>query len=67
MIDVGTVLTFKLLVPGDPEPGTQSRGRTPTELELTRIFETIGEMLGISPWGSRFGYGRFKVVSVAKQ
>jgi hypothetical protein len=67
MIDVGTVLTFNLLVPSDPEPGTKARGRAPTAEELGQIFAVIGDILGISPWGSRFGYGRFKVVSIEKK
>lgn len=36
--------------------------RPPTEEEVFKCFDIIGAEIGLSPWGSKFGYGRFEVV-----
>lgn len=38
--------------------------RPPTQDEFLKIMTFIGDMLGLSPFGSKFGYGRFKVISL---
>lgn len=30
-------------------------------IELKNILELVGKFFGLSPWGSKFGYGKFKV------
>ena len=35
-----------------------------TESNLTEILERMGRFVGISPYGHKLGYGRFKVVKV---
>lgn len=37
--------------------------RTPTPAEMVSIAEIVGEYFGLSPWGTKFGYGRFSVLS----
>jgi len=64
-IPVGAELSFKLIVSEKPDPSKRADGeRSPTEDELFKIFETLGQLIGVSPWGSRFGYGRFDVMHV---
>lgn len=58
-----TVLTMQVLVTR-PLP-KQSTGQTPPSAEeLSQIFKFVGSMLGLSPWGGHFGYGRFEVISL---
>lgn len=54
----GTVLTLEFLI-------REEQKRCPTPHELKRMFEVCGEYLGLSQWGSKFGYGRFEVMLVA--
>lgn len=61
-IGKGTVLTFNPILLSTQEP-SQSAGklRAPTLSEMKDIMGCVGHMLGLSPWGSKFGYGRFTV------
>jgi hypothetical protein len=53
----GTVLTFRVAVTsGQDKPA-------PTLEQVKQLFSYIGEFLGISQFGNRFGYGRFTVES----
>lgn len=54
----GTVLTFRLAVT------TDSENQKPTAEQVQSLFGYIGEFIGISQWGNRFGYGRFSVDNV---
>lgn len=64
-INKGTILTFPLLLASSADPTSPlDAGRPPSIKELEQIFSLIGEMLGLSPWGSKFGYGRFRVESL---
>jgi hypothetical protein len=54
----GTVLTFRLAVTGS------QLLPAPTPDEVKALFSYIGEFIGISQWGNRFGYGRFTVDTV---
>jgi hypothetical protein len=44
--------------------GIQINSRPPTKEEVKECFTIIGESIGLSPWGSKFGYGRFIVEEV---
>jgi hypothetical protein len=57
----GTVLTMQVLVT-QPLPNSTSHGKPPTLKELEQIFSFVGSMLGLSPWGGHFGYGRFDII-----
>lgn len=61
----GAEITFPVLVASKHALGdSASKGRPPTEEELKEIMNLIGKTLGLSPWGSKFGFGRFKVKSI---
>lgn len=45
------------------KPAQGSRGNAPTPAEVVQMAEIVGEYFGLSPWGSKFGCGRFKVLS----
>ena len=55
-------LSFELLLtrPIDEDSGL----RAPTAEELKTILEFIGKYLGISPWGSKFNFGRFDLLEL---
>lgn len=61
-INVGAVLTIYLQVasslPGEPNK------KVPSRADLENLFVFIGKFVGLSPWGSRFDYGRFDVVEL---
>jgi hypothetical protein len=59
----GTVLTMQVLVTRNL-PNHQTALKPPTQEELSQIFKFVGAMLGLSPWGGHFGYGRFDVISL---
>lgn len=63
-IQTGTVLTIPITIfsalPDNPM-AEALKLRPPTEEELKKCFAVIGESIGLSPFGSRFGYGRFIV------
>lgn len=64
-IGVGAELGINLMVSEHPAPGSEKRGlQAPTQDELRQIFSLIGSLMGISPWGAGFGYGRFDVLDV---
>lgn len=54
----GTVLTFRVAVTDGQELPA------PNAEHLKHLFSYIGEFIGISQWGNRFGYGRFAVEAV---
>lgn len=64
----GTVITFPVFILTELEQrnfnGIQISSRPPTKEEVKECFEIIGESIGLSPWGSKFGYGRFIVEEV---
>ena len=61
----GAELTLQVLVTDELSPEELDVGlRAPTPEELTKVFSVIGELVGISPWGNNFGYGRFTVLSL---
>ena len=57
----GTVLTLPLFITSNEDPKSSLRPPDPTEVH--QLFAFVGQWLGISPWGGKFGYGRFTVES----
>lgn len=63
-IQTGTLITISVTVLSSlpDNPLAESLGlRPPTVDEVRQCFEIIGERIGLSPFGSHFGYGRFIV------
>ena len=62
------VLAFDILVTKPlPAGGGDVSMTSPDKDELTQIFAFIGKMIGLSPWGTRFGFGRFTVEQVIEK
>ena len=60
-----TTLTFNVLVTKPHPVSTESVGlRPPDQEELMALFAFVGKMIGLSPWGTRFGFGRFTVEQI---
>ena len=65
----GTVMSFDIFVLGSLEEQSNGKGnitiplRPPTKEEVMGLFSLIGSHIGLSPWGSKFGYGRFSIVT----
>lgn len=59
----GAIVTFgaSIVTPDPSEPPTTQTLRRPEPEELAKALERIGNTLGISPFGSQFGYGRFNI------
>jgi hypothetical protein len=66
-IEPGVVLTFTVFLPKELPPkdtGEQpAKRRPPTPEEFKTILGAVGEHVGLSPWGSEIGLGRFKIES----
>ena len=60
----GTVLTVPVLITSTSE---NSSLRPPATEEFKSLINFTGKMLGLSPWGCRFGYGRFYVLSITEK
>jgi len=64
----GAVITFDLLVTTPPPgPSDSSSVSPPDNVELKSILAFVGKMLGLSPWGTRFGFGKFTVEQVTSK
>jgi len=61
-VRTGTVLTIPLLIMA----GHENDPLPPTINELHEMLSFMGAWTGLSPWGSKFNYGRFEVQDVAK-
>lgn len=57
----GSMFTIPITILTQKENAYDEGERPPTEKEVLRMLEIMGEDIGISPWGSKFGYGRFIV------
>jgi len=53
----GTVLTFDFMVREDLP-------KCPDVAQFKNMFQFVGEYLGLSQFGSKFGFGRFELLSV---
>lgn len=64
----GTVISFPVMILGSLEQNNPLGlpERPPTQDEIIQCFELIGESIGLSPWGSKFGYGRFMLLPEQK-
>jgi hypothetical protein len=60
-ISKGGILGFRVLILNRSEAPAK---RPPSLDEFRALLNTIGQMIGVSPWGSKFEYGRFLVLSV---
>ena len=60
----GTVLTVPILI---TSTSSNSALRPPDVEELKNLLNFAGKMLGLSPWGCRFGYGRLYVLSTTEK
>lgn len=61
-INIGAILTITLQVnSADPK---KKDAVSPGRLELEQLFRFIGKFIGLSPWGNKFDFGRFEVLSV---
>lgn len=60
-INRNSVLSFEITI---PERSEHEHKRPPNVEETRELFSYIGEHLGLSPWGSKYGYGRFRVESL---
>lgn len=58
----GSVLAFSVFLLGSEEGDATDNKRPMTEDEFKECLKLVGEFIGISPWGSKFGYGRFDVL-----
>lgn len=58
-ISPNTIITFPIYA-FDLEESTGSPGAT--KEEIYKVFSVIGEIIGLSPWGNSYGYGRFVVL-----
>jgi hypothetical protein len=60
-----TILTFNILVTKPlPIVGESNGQRQPDLDELNKLFSFVGKMIGLSPWGTRFGFGKFTVEQI---
>lgn len=57
----GTHLTFEILLTESLEKDGR---RAPTLEEFTSILKFVGKYLGISPWGSKFDFGRYELLDL---
>lgn len=70
--NVGAEITIPILIISNLEEGSEApiknafeeafKPKPPTENDIIECFELIGSNIGLSPWGSKFGYGRFIVL-----
>lgn len=63
-IPESTVLEFNVLITDKPLSTYNKETQPPSKDQLMLIFKFIGNLLGFSPWGSHFGYGRFDIESL---
>jgi hypothetical protein len=60
----GAELTFEVMLTSVSEDETR---RPPTAEEFRKVMECVGKTIGLSPWGSKYSYGRFKVLSLTEK
>ena len=66
-VEPGQVIVQPMLLTDGPDnisARKRNGARLPAVGELGAVLDLIGQWCGISPWGNRYGYGRFDVVSV---
>lgn len=66
-IKAGSLLDLPLMLT-TRHPHSTSSATIPPDLAILRqLLEFMGARLGISPWGSKFNYGRFNVISITEK
>ena len=60
----GLVLTIEVMITSVPE---SAHKRAPTADEVRQMLELAGRLCGWSPFGGRFGFGRFVVLEFAEK
>lgn len=70
--NVGSEITIPILIVSELEDKDETQPKNafaemfktkpPTKQDVIDCFEIIGANIGLSPWGSKFGYGRFVVI-----
>lgn len=73
----GAEITIPILIVSELEDNVESQSKNifeatfktkaPTKKDIIECFELIGSNIGLSPWGSKFGYGRFIVLKDNEQ
>ena len=63
-ITPNTVLTFPVFFTACPPPNVDEGMRAPTLEEFKQLLSFVGERVGLSPYRSEEGWGRFKVESI---
>ena len=62
-----TILTFDILITSVyTEQGLNAK-QPPDAEQFTALMNFVGKMIGLSPWGSKFGFGRFQVESLKEK
>lgn len=59
-----TVITFSVAILSELHGSDKALNAgliPPTREEVKAAFDKVGEFIGLSPWGSKYGYGRFTV------
>lgn len=64
-VRAGTILTVPFILFDNPSPGKE--GPVLSLKEFGDMLSLTGSMIGVSPWGSKFGYGRFKLVKLKQK
>jgi len=65
MIRENSILGFRINI-SSPRPSDRETAPPPTMGDLEKIYNHIGEYIGLSPFGNQFGYGRFHVHSLSR-
>lgn len=68
-VDPGRDIIQPMLLTESPDnisTRKKTGARMPDMEELENVLNCIGRYCGISPWGNRYGYGRFDVVSIER-
>jgi len=65
-VRTGSVLTIPILLFSEV-PTSITKDRVVAECDFIAALHLVGTLIGISPWGSKFGYGRFEVLEETKE
>jgi len=65
-IRAGSVLTIPILL-FSAVPGNNVENSVISEQDFIAALALVGTFIGVSPWGSKFGYGRFEILEETKE
>ena len=66
-VPIGAITSYALFITDAPDnlaARRRTNARLPAVAEVGDALEFAGTFLGVSPWGNRFGYGRFEVAGL---